>query len=288
MLYTIKISRIKLIVFIFAVCTVSLHAADLDKIRQRMNHSLRHKILDTWYPFCLDTANGGFFSEFSSDWKKGQRQDKFLVNQARHIWTLSTAAAFYKDSVFMEMAEHGFTFLKNHMRDNQYGGFFMLRSRSGEGIQYSYRDEKRAYGLAFAIYALTAYYQISGDKEALCLAVDTFHWLEYHSHDPEFGGYMDQMTRNGDWLCRHREESEAWDLKASEWKDQNSSIHLLEAFTELYKIWPDSLLRCRLSDCFFRETGSLSPSGIPRKRSVPLIIFMIISHSATMWKPRIF
>jgi mannan endo-1,4-beta-mannosidase len=30
-------------------------------------------------------------------------------------------------------------------------------------------------------------------------------------------------------------------------KDQNSSIHLLESFTELYKVWPDSTLKERLS-----------------------------------------
>ena len=32
------------------------------------------------------------------------------------------------------------------------------------------------------------------------------------------------------------------------YKDQNSSIHLLEAFTELYLVWPDELLRGRLEE----------------------------------------
>jgi mannobiose 2-epimerase len=32
------------------------------------------------------------------------------------------------------------------------------------------------------------------------------------------------------------------------YKDQNSSIHLLEAFTELYEVWPDPLLRERLQE----------------------------------------
>jgi mannobiose 2-epimerase len=34
--------------------------------------------------------------------------------------------------------------------------------------------------------------------------------------------------------------------KASPPKDQNSSIHILECFTELYKVWPDSTLKERL------------------------------------------
>jgi len=32
------------------------------------------------------------------------------------------------------------------------------------------------------------------------------------------------------------------------YKDQNSSIHLLEAFTELYKVWPDALVKVRLQE----------------------------------------
>jgi mannobiose 2-epimerase len=33
-------------------------------------------------------------------------------------------------------------------------------------------------------------------------------------------------------------------------KDQNSSIHLMEALTELYHVWPDELLRERLNEMF--------------------------------------
>lgn len=32
------------------------------------------------------------------------------------------------------------------------------------------------------------------------------------------------------------------------YKDQNTSIHLLEAFTELYQVWPDILLKTRLEE----------------------------------------
>jgi mannobiose 2-epimerase len=46
------------------------------------------------------------------------------------------------------------------------------------------------------------------------------------------------------------------------YKDQNSSIHLLEAFTELYSIWPDVLVRKRLEEMLelVRDTIT-SPQG---------------------------
>ena len=36
------------------------------------------------------------------------------------------------------------------------------------------------------------------------------------------------------------------------WKDYNSSIHIMEAYTSLYNIWPDGLLKKRLTDIFIR------------------------------------
>jgi len=242
--------RLNFVAFFITIMITALNAADLKDVQKRINQSLRHDILETWYPLCVDTKEGGFLSSFSSDWQPENSQDKFLVNQTRHIWTLSAAAFFYKDTIYRNMADQGFQFLKNCMRDSVYGGFYMLRSRSGEPVNYAYRDEKRAYGLAFAIYALSAYYQISKENEALKLAVETFQWLEKHSYDTDFGGYMEHLTRTGDWLEPSVTNSTAWDCRSSGWKDQNSSIHLLEAFTALYKIWPDSLLRQRLTEMF--------------------------------------
>jgi mannobiose 2-epimerase len=48
-------------------------------------------------------------------------------------------------------------------------------------------------------------------------------------------------------------------------KDFNSSIHLLEAFTELYQIWPDTLVRLRLEEMFYliRDTF-VHPDGYLR------------------------
>ena len=63
------------------------------------------------------------------------------------------------------------------------------------------------------------------------------------------------------------------------YKDQNSSIHILEALTELYHVWPEPLVRLRLQEMlslirdkmvskkgylilFFNRTGHRFLSGI--------------------------
>lgn len=213
-----------------------------------MEKSLREELLNVWYPISLDTVHGGFLCDFTFDWKPQGRQHKMIVTQTRHVWTTSQAAKFLKDEHYRKIAAHGFRFLKEKMWDELHGGFYMLRNRDGGPADYSYQNEKRAYGNAFAIYALAAFYALSGDTAALNLAQKTFLWLERHSHDPEFNGYFDQMARAGSLLSKDRAKTQAWDLASIGWKDQNSSIHLLEAFTELYRVWPDTLLRRRLQE----------------------------------------
>jgi mannobiose 2-epimerase len=227
--------------------------SDLDnqKITEEIEKSLQTELLDAWYPVTLDTACGGFLSDLTFDWHPYGPQNKMLVTQSRHVWTTSKAAVFYKGKNYQKMAEHGFHFLRDKMWDEIHGGFYMLRNRKGDSIDIMYRDEKRAYGNAFAIYALTAYYTMSGDFSALELAKKTFFWLEKHSYDHEYKGYFDAMTRDGSWLWQSDFRTAVFDSSTTSYKDFNSAIHLLEAFTELYRVWQDSLLCRRLSELFF-------------------------------------
>jgi mannobiose 2-epimerase len=237
---------ILLLLAAFACTPPAQEAAEDRRIREEIMKSLREELLDAWYPIALDTVHGGFLSDFTYDWRPSGRQNKMIVTQTRHVWTASQAAVFLRDDRYHGIAQHGFRFLKDKMWDETYGGFHWLRNREGETIAGGNGEAKTAYGNAFAIYALASYYAMSGDTSALHLAQKTFLWLDQHSRDPEYRGYLDRMTREGVWLSQSNTGVTARELLTAGWKDQNSSIHLLEAFAELYEVWPDSLLRERL------------------------------------------
>jgi mannobiose 2-epimerase len=57
------------------------------------------------------------------------------------------------------------------------------------------------------------------------------------------------------------------------YKDQNTSIHLLEAFTELYQVWPDELLKTRL-----QEMLTLLTDTIIDKKGYLQLFFSRIGH----------
>lgn len=244
----IKILAINLCIFNILGCISAIKKED-KKLIDEIDQSLRYDLLDAWYPVSMDTVYGGFLSDFTYNWQPKGHQNKTLVAQARHIWTASEAAMFYREDKYQKIAEHGFCFLKDKMWDKEHGGFYTQLNREGYSTDSEFGNYKIAYGNAFAIYALVAYYRVSGDTSALNLARKTFVWLNRHSYDPEFKGYFNVLKKDGSWsfpVMDNDLKPSTHYLRNAGWKDQNTSIHLLEAFAELYKVWPDSLLHERL------------------------------------------
>src|SRR5690606_38017096 len=250
MKFTVLLSVLSIIVF--SSCkTNEKEGKDIlseEGLTSVLERSLKDKIVDIWYPRTIDSTHGGFFPDFSETWEKKGSQHKMIVTQARHVWTASTLASFYNDSTYKEIAKHGYTFLKDHMWDDKNGGFYTLKAIEGDSLKLL-STSKSAYGNSFAIYGLANYYKISRDTAALDLAKKTFYWLEEHSRDSVFGGYFDVMKQDGSWMLDTKENNNNFgDFIRKDWKDQNSSIHLLECFTALYEVWPENLLKERLEE----------------------------------------
>ena len=237
--------------FLFSVFTALPQNPTSNKngrLIQTLETAAKQQLLDKWYPLAVDREDGGFYSEITYDFKVGEHQDKMIVTQARHIWTNARAAEIYpSNKEYLKNARHGFEFLRDKMWDKRDGGFYTLVTKQGNPV-LTRGIVKTAYGNSFAIYGLAAYYGASGDKEALELAKKTFYWLEKHSHDPINNGYFDAMDRDGRVL-RRNEETPSTSVVG--YKDQNSSIHLLESLTALYQVWQDPLVRERLQELLF-------------------------------------
>jgi endoglucanase len=216
-----------------------------DRIADTMELSLRKELLDIWYPKAIDSLDGGFLSAFGYDFKPVGNQDKMIVTQARHVWVNAKASERYPNVPYYKYGAHwGFLFLKDKMWDKDYGGFYTLVDKRGNPKTRGFAP-KEAYGNAFAIYALAAYYHSSGDTAALALVKKAFLWLEIHSHDLIYKGYYQHMERDGTPI---RRTASTPSTAETGYKDQNSSIHLLEALTELYGVWKEPLVRERLNE----------------------------------------
>jgi len=218
---------------------------DRKRIANEIERSIQTELLNKWYPQCIDSMYGGFITTFTFDFKPSGAQDKFIVTQSRHTWSTAKAAELYPNvPYYLQGSQHGFQFLRDVMWDETYGGFYSLVNRKGAVKS----DRKEAYGNSFGIYALSAYYHASKDTAALNLVKKAFLWMEKHSHDPKYKGYFQHLNRDGSPIKRDAAVPSTSDLG---YKDQNSSIHLLEALTELYGIWPDKQVKERLQEMLY-------------------------------------
>jgi mannobiose 2-epimerase len=219
-----------------------------EKLAAEIEASIQTQLINKWYPLAIDSVHGGFLSNFTYEFVPEEKQEKMIVSQARHLWTTSKASIYYsEDAPYESYAEHGFPFLRDKFWDKKYGGFHTLLDQQGNVLS-SGQEHKTAYGNAFAIFGLAAYVEATADTAALDLAKKAFLWLEKHSHDPVHLGYFQSLDRDGTPLL---DRAGLPSTSQIGYKDQNSSIHLLEAFTELYAVWPEELLRERLEEMLF-------------------------------------
>jgi mannobiose 2-epimerase len=257
----LKRSLIVTIIFssFITIALAQKETGERKQIAAQMRKSMVDELLKPWYPAAIDTLDGGFLSAFSYYFKPVGNQDKMIVTQARHVWSNAKAAEMFPNVPYYKAgAKHGFEFLRDKMWDKQYGGFYTYVDRQGNVKKSSFAP-KEAYGNSFAIYAMAAYYQMSGDTSALNLAIREFMWLEKHSHDPIYKGYYQHMERDGTPIKR---DANTPTTAETGYKDQNTSIHLLEAFNELYTVWPNPLLKTRLNEMLvlIRDT-IVTPKG---------------------------
>ena len=219
-----------------------------------MDRNLRTNVLPAWFPRTLDSQHGGFRTNYRNDWAPYGDNEKGLVYESRMTWLTATVVLEYPDLAgqYRTYARHGATFLRQRLWDPQQGGFYFMVDQDGEPMP-PYGDQKHAYGQAFAIYGLAKAARATGDPEILKAAIDAFKWLDAKAHDAQYGGYLEALSREGRPLLAAgpttapADQIDALEIPYGR-KTMNVHIHLLEALTELYHVYPDALLRQRLEE----------------------------------------
>ena len=103
--------------------------------------------------------------------------------------------------------------------------------------------------------ACVACYELTGEVECLTLAKSAFAWLEEHAHDDTHGGYFVFYRREGTPIVTAEELPPGVSVDPIGtpigYKDANTTSDLLKGFADLYRMWPDALLRTRLEELLY-------------------------------------
>ena len=217
--------------------TTTAATALATKLRE---HLFGH-IMPFWCGPALDHEHGGWMSWLSNDLKSDRTQPKGLIVNARILWAFSAVHQANPDPQFKQMASRAFDYIINRFWDVQYGGAFWQLDDSGKVLD----DSKKIYGQAFYIYALTEFHRAFKSEGALHRALTLFELIEKHSHDSEFGGYVEVCRR--DW-SEAGPDARLSDKDMNEKKSMNNHLHVLEAYTNLYRETQNPVVEQRLHE----------------------------------------
>lgn len=204
-----------------------------------MVEEVKNHLLNTIIPFwknLRDDENGGYYGWLDYDLKLDKKAVKGCILNSRITWFFANAYTLLKDESLLDEARHGYEFLKEHCIDKENGGIYW-------SIRYDGTPEdttKHTYNQAFCIYALSSYYEASGDKEALDLAKQLFALIEEKCTDEV--GYLEAFTK--DFKPESNEKLSENGVLAD--KTMNTLLHVFEAYTELYRVSKDEAVKKRL------------------------------------------
>lgn len=189
-------------------------------------NELENHIIPFWNKL-RDDENGGFYGEVSSELVLNKNADKGVILHSRILWFYSNCYLVLGKKEYLDYAKHAFDFLMEKCVDKEYGGVYWMVSAKGEPVD----DMKHIYCEAFFVYALSSYYDASKDKSALDMALKVVSLIEKYGTDDV--AYLEAIKRDWSGVVENDALSENG-LMAE--KTMNTTLHLMEAYTELYRV----------------------------------------------------
>jgi cellobiose epimerase len=207
----------------------------LSHLKVFAQNELVNNILSYWTRYTIDNTYGGFYGRIDENNAIDDKADKGLILNARILWTFSAASLFYENREYKALADRAYQYIMKYFYDSESKGFYWKINYKGEPVE----TKKQIYAQAFVIYALSEYYKLTHEQNILDFAAETFEMIEKYSFDKNKKGYFEAFDRQ--WRTMDDLRLSAKDM--NEKKTMNTHLHVLEAFSNLYKVYRNENLK---------------------------------------------
>lgn len=210
------------------------------ELKNELHKELTHNILPFWMTKMVDEKNGGFYGRIDGKNLLYEKANKGSVLNMRILWTFSAAYRVLGDVRYLEIAKRAFDYIQKYFLDDVNGGVYWELDYLGNPVN----TKKQVYAQGFALYAFSEFFRATQNNKALELAKSFFFLIEDKCSDKTKGGYFEAFTE--DW--KPIEDMRLSLKDANEKKTMNTHLHILEPYTNLYRIWKDTELKKAQSD----------------------------------------
>jgi len=233
------------------------------QLRQSALEVLEENILGYWLRL-RDKERGGFYGQVTGEEILVPDAPRGAILNARILWTFASAyrvlktkdccAQRQKTKEYLDAALEAKRYIEVHLIDKEQGGCYWSVTADGKPLD----THKQFYAQAFMLYAFSEYIRATGDETARPIAEAFFRVLEEYGRDHRFGGYVEAASREWKPLTDMRLS----DKDENTVKSQNTNLHVLEAYTNYYRIAPTAEVReALLSLINTMRTHVILPSG---------------------------
>ena len=202
--------------------------------KERVKEMLKTKAQEHLYNIILpfweglkDDKYGGYYGYMDFDLNIDKDAVKGCILNSRILWFFSNVYLVTKDSSVLPYATHAFEFMKSHCFDDINGGIYWSLRHDGSPADTT----KHTYNQAFAIYALSSYYDATKDDDAKRLALSLYNIIETKMKDEI--GYLEAFTV--DFKPESNEKLSENGVMAE--KTMNTLLHVFEAYTEGVRVF---------------------------------------------------